>query len=92
MPLLAQIADAFDKTTWTVIFCIRFATPLLGCALSMLRRSARTKYRWQFIAVYYVLSLGCFLGLRFYESLGTAVPFYLLLLAGPMIGCVLLFV
>ncbi len=92
MPLLAQIADAFDKTTWTIIYCIGFGTPLLGCALSMLRPSARTRQRWQLIAVYYALSLGCFLGLTFHESLLVAIPFYLLLLAGPIIGAVLLLV
>lgn len=92
MPLLAQIADAFDKSTWTIIFCVGFGTPLLGCALSMLRWSAQTKRRWQLIAVYYALSLGCFIGLTFLETLWVAVPFYLLLLAGPILGCVLLFV
>jgi hypothetical protein len=91
MPLFAQLADAFDNSTWIIIFAVGFGSPLFGALMRAgIQGSLRGRY-WRPVAVYYGLTLSVVavlcLGIHW---IILVIAFYLLLLAGPVVGLTLL--
>ncbi len=91
MPLIAQLGDMFDDSTWYLIFFIGFGSPAVGCLLGCMKRYGRMP-RLIDAAVYYSL-LGIVYAVAAYmrrESLITFAAFSFLLMAGPVLGITLL--
>ena len=91
MPLIAQLIDMFDDSTWYLIFFIGFGSPAVGCLFSCMKRSDRL-VRVVYAAAYYSL-LGIVYAVMAYmrrESMITVAAFFFLLMAGPILGITLL--
>jgi hypothetical protein len=85
--LFAQLADALDKEAWNIIFCAGFGAPIGAGILRIvfLRKPFQRRLR-TLVASYYVIAAALFIAIALHESALTAIPFYLLLVFGPVVG------
>lgn len=92
-PLLAQLGDALDDSTWFIILFVGLASPIIGCLIGCTKPIGRLD-RVKWAAAYYV-ALGLPVVAMFLmggESAGAFIIFLLLLLCGPIVGLALMLV
>jgi len=91
--LLAQIADMFDESIWTIIFLVCIGSPLLGTLVNA--SSPRHWRQWAFLTF---VGGYCLLLTTLYILMGVTkeepavcMAFFAVLLCGPVLGLVLMF-
>lgn len=86
MPLVAQLADAFDGR----IFAFCLGLPLIGAFTRVcIQGYFRGKF-WRWIAAYYCLGVAAVAWAALFDSTFAAGCSYLMLLAGPILGLMLM--
>lgn len=87
--LFGQLADAFDDSTWIAVFAVAFGSPLFGALMRVWVQGSFRGGFWGSLVIYYGVLLVIVPAGVMFGTDDIARVFYLLLLAGPILGLTL---